>query len=168
MRIRALTLWEPWASLMALGVKQFETRSWAPRGLEAGDLVVVTAAKRWAEEQWGAWERLGRKHPSLQEVFWPIIDFKNWRDGPPTLGHALSIHEYRGHGVSDGMMIRVESERLLYFRIPEREQELGDYRRGRYAWYMPVTQRLKPPVPVTGRQGLWTPPPGIRVAGMSA
>jgi len=28
MILKALSLWQPWASLMALGVKRIETRSW--------------------------------------------------------------------------------------------------------------------------------------------
>lgn len=35
--MKALTLWQPWASLIALGEKRYETRSWATsyRGLLA-------------------------------------------------------------------------------------------------------------------------------------
>lgn len=29
MKIKALTLWQPWATLVAIGAKQIETRSWA-------------------------------------------------------------------------------------------------------------------------------------------
>ena len=29
--VRILTLWEPWATLMAIGAKRIETRSWATR-----------------------------------------------------------------------------------------------------------------------------------------
>ena len=28
--IRALTLWQPWATLVALGIKRLENRSWKP------------------------------------------------------------------------------------------------------------------------------------------
>ncbi len=27
--MKAITLWQPWASLIAIGAKQYETRSWA-------------------------------------------------------------------------------------------------------------------------------------------
>ena len=30
--MKALTLWEPYASLIAMGIKTEETRSWAPEG----------------------------------------------------------------------------------------------------------------------------------------
>ena len=29
--MKALTIWQPWASLIARGVKQYETRSWATK-----------------------------------------------------------------------------------------------------------------------------------------
>lgn len=41
--MKALSLWQPWASLMALGVKQNETRSWPTS--HRGDLLIC-AAKR--------------------------------------------------------------------------------------------------------------------------
>lgn len=42
--MKLISLWEPWASLMAIGAKKIETRSWATsyRGWLA-----IHAAKRW-------------------------------------------------------------------------------------------------------------------------
>ena len=42
--MRALTLWQPYASLIAMGVKVYETRSWGTA--YRGDLVIHAAAKR--------------------------------------------------------------------------------------------------------------------------
>lgn len=41
--IRLLTLWQPWASLVAVGVKKMETRSW---GTDYRGLVAIHAASR--------------------------------------------------------------------------------------------------------------------------
>lgn len=41
--IRTLTLWQPWASLVALGVKTIETRSWSTR--HRGPLYIHAAAR---------------------------------------------------------------------------------------------------------------------------
>jgi len=38
--IRTLSLWQPWASLMALGLKRMETRSWPMR--HRGPLAIAT------------------------------------------------------------------------------------------------------------------------------
>lgn len=44
--IRAVTLWEPWASLVALGVKTIETRSWPAPKATIGERLLIHAAKR--------------------------------------------------------------------------------------------------------------------------
>lgn len=48
MRIKAITLWEPWATLMAYGLKEIETRSWYTK--HRGPLA-IHAAKRWHDDQ---------------------------------------------------------------------------------------------------------------------
>lgn len=42
--MKALTLWQPWASLVALGVKTIETRSWSTK--YRGPLAIHAAAKK--------------------------------------------------------------------------------------------------------------------------
>lgn len=45
--IPALTVWQPWASLVAVGANRYETRSWpAPQTLQPGDLLAIHAAAR--------------------------------------------------------------------------------------------------------------------------
>ncbi len=43
--MKALTLWQPWASLIVLRHKRFETRSWKMDGL-IGERIAIHAAKR--------------------------------------------------------------------------------------------------------------------------
>ena len=42
----AISLWNPWASLIAIGAKPFETRSWAPPAKCIGQRIAVHAALR--------------------------------------------------------------------------------------------------------------------------
>ena len=44
----ALSLWQPWASAIAVGAKVFETRHWAT---ERRGLIAIHAAKRWTRDQ---------------------------------------------------------------------------------------------------------------------
>lgn len=44
--MKALTLWQPWASLIALGVKTIETRSWAAPKSLIGQRIAIHASKR--------------------------------------------------------------------------------------------------------------------------
>lgn len=55
--VRALTLWQPWASLVALGLKRIETRSWSTP--YRGRLLIHAAAKVPTIAPCGDW-RIGR------------------------------------------------------------------------------------------------------------
>lgn len=54
--MKALSLWQPWASAMALGLKRVETRQWSIRHR---GLVAIHAAKRWNRELEEFAERMG-------------------------------------------------------------------------------------------------------------
>ena len=44
--MKAITLWQPWASLIADGRKTVETRSWAPPKALIGHRIAIHASKR--------------------------------------------------------------------------------------------------------------------------
>lgn len=44
--MKAISLWQPWASLIACGAKPFETRSWAPPRDLIGQPIAIHAAKK--------------------------------------------------------------------------------------------------------------------------
>lgn len=45
-RMKALTLWQPWASLVAEGMKRIETRSWPAPPMLIGERLAIHAAAR--------------------------------------------------------------------------------------------------------------------------
>src|SRR5262245_34476504 len=44
--MKAISLWQPWASLIAIGTKTMETRDWAPPREYLGGRIAIHAAKR--------------------------------------------------------------------------------------------------------------------------
>jgi ASCH domain len=46
MLMKAISLWQPWASLIACGAKPFETRHWAPPRELIGQPIAIHAAKK--------------------------------------------------------------------------------------------------------------------------
>jgi len=44
--MKAISLWQPWASLIAVGVKPYETRDWAPPAALIGQRIAIHAAKK--------------------------------------------------------------------------------------------------------------------------
>ena len=137
MTIKGLSLWQPWASLMVVGAKRIETRSWSTnyRGL-----VAIHAAKKWDSDlkEWAMitrfWNQLSKNHRSISEL-------------------------PRGCFVALGRLHRCLSTNDYPEAIPAEgtdEHEFGDYSPERYMWVFDEIWKLKQPVFTAGHQGLWT------------
>lgn len=135
--MRAISLWQPWASAIALRKKTIETRSWSTphRGP-----IAIHAAQRWTEQQ----RQIGVEKGLLPE-HWPG-DRWTLHNGILPLGYIVAVTE------------------ILYVKtIPEilpaltREEYLwGNYSPGRFAWILGRVHALKQPVRAKGRQGMFT------------
>jgi activating signal cointegrator 1 len=147
--MKALCLHQPWASLMAVGAKTIETRS--RRTHYRGELAIC-ATKHWdveCEEMLA----LGLVQKSLLPLF-PGGDTQVFSFGLPygavlalvDLSACHPVEEFDGH-----------QNAVTFFK----EFLLGDYSDGRFAWLTSNLRRLKEPVPVRGRQGLFNLPPDV-------
>jgi len=130
MKIKAISLWQPWASLIALGEKKFETRSWPTnyRGLLA-----IHAARRWTKVQ----QNLLRTTPFTQALGWYTDE------GDPPLGCIVAVAE-----LTDCFLTEQVS-------VNGNEYAFGDWAPGRFAWCLENVRRLPVPVPWKGRQGFF-------------
>lgn len=129
MKYQAISLWQPWASLIALGVKRFETRSWTTN--YRGPLVIC-AAKRWNAEL-----------KEFAEVF--SADFDLGLSALP-LGCALAVAD----------LTRIYRTEDAAPDQSARELAFGDWSPGRYCWRMDNVRPFPEPIPVKGAQGLFT------------
>lgn len=142
--MKALTLTQPWASLMALGVKKAETRSWSTR--YRGPLA-IHAAKTfpgWAKELF--WDELIEYFPGFEQGCYPI---------PERLprGEIVAICELCA-------VVSTDNDEFMA-RLPELEMPLGDYSAGRFAWVVKNVRALPKPMPCRGHLGLWDVPTEI-------
>lgn len=130
--IKALSLWQPWASAIALGLKKVETRSWSTpyRGP-----LVIHAAKKWTGELKGLHKEMRAKYTQLPE------------DLP--FGKAVCVVELKDCRVMDREWISEQSETELLF---------GDWRVGRYGWILenPRLFLKGRDMSMRGRQSLWS------------
>lgn len=131
--MKALTLWQPWATLIAIGAKRFETRSWQTS--HRGPLAIHAAKKR-------DWQRFAP--PGAARA---ILD-------------AGESRVYIGCVLAVVRLIECLPTDVLVDEIDEQEREFGDWSPGRWAWRVGVVHRFDPPIPARGAQGLWgwTPP----------
>lgn len=147
--IRLLSLWQPWASLVALGLKRIETRSW---GTKYRGLVAIHAARRWTASSLEFANQLALEGLVPRMAALPVADLP--------LGSILSV-EY----LSDVLTTEDAAQRLAVTRDPTlaRELRFGDFTFGRKAWlFDPERHRpLATPFPYRGAQGLRALPPDI-------
>lgn len=146
-RIKALSLWQPWASLVALGAKRIETRNW--RTPYTGP-IAIHATKTWVE---------GTASLALQEPYRGALGaagVKFLRDLP--LGAVVAVATLAGCVQTD-VLLRDRS-----YGVTPQEEAFGDYGEGRWGWLLRDIRRLPEPIPAKGAQGLWEwePPEGGR------
>jgi hypothetical protein len=137
--MKALTLTEPWATLMMLGEKNIETRSWKTnyRGL-----IAIHAAKTMPRQ---AVEFL-RTPDVVSTLASHCIELQMNDRGSIifNLGAVLCIRE----------LVKVVPTQSVV--ASKTEISFGDYTPGRFAWvFAPQIKIISPPVGVKGALGLW-------------
>jgi hypothetical protein len=134
--IKCLTVYQPWSSLIALGEKTIETRSWYTR--YRGPLLIHAASKFTHETYMG----ICATHP-----FWGALQTDEWRTGNVPVGRILAICN-----LVDCVEINGE---FFTDSISEKERAFGDYTLGRFVWRLDDVRQLKEPIPARGLQRLW-------------
>lgn len=146
--MRAISLWQPWATLLARGMKQHETRSWS------------TAHRGWiaihAATKWNAKLAEIAASPIFDEalVISPTIE-----ENPRTLHRGAII----GAARLDSVLLIDERIRREVKRENPRNFAFGDWTPGRYAWDMVDAVEI-PPIACTGRQGIFKLEPRCAMA----
>ena len=133
-QIKAISLHQPWASLITMGLKHFETRSWPTN--YRGKLVIC-AAKKNSNEQQSSYKTLAC-----------------------SLGIDLTVHPWDSLplGVAIALVDLVDCIEMTEDFINEQsetERCCGHWESGRFAWKLDNVQPLPLPVPIKGKQGLW-------------
>lgn len=130
-----LTVRQPWALMLALGAKQFETRSWAttyrgPIALHAAKGITVDEVECCRD--------------------WPF------RDALLAAGIKVVRDLPRGAVIATATLVDCIRVAPKFRRsLSEEEERMGDFTTGRFAWQFADMWRLPEPIPATGHLGLW-------------
>lgn len=137
--MKAISLWQPWASALFTPLKPDETRHWRiPFGLIGKD-IAIHAAKRATPDERFFWESCHQDEKYFQDI---------------------GIHSYASfpRGAIIGIVKFVSclpTEDVTHQRTPI-ELHYGNYATGRFAWHRHDTTILLPtPIPCIGRQGFF-------------
>jgi hypothetical protein len=181
--MRCITIYQPWASLLACGAKKYETRSWPTK--YRGPIAIHAAAKRPLRQEGMPWEIFDAittalaKHYGACRFDWHLGGTKINHDGTDNgfdiplgaiiataeLANCWRIVEHPGTNVDVAKNIPIGAESITkdkhapdfadYFVPTEQEMLFGDWTPGRYAWELTNVQMLPEPIPALGKQGLW-------------
>lgn len=136
--MKAISLWQPWASLIAWGYKKYETRHWYTS--YRGELLICSAKKK-QQDQYTCW--LGIITVLETELNLTDHDFPYW----DTLGFGCAIAVVN---LTDCIKMTED------FIDNQSEAELicGNWEVGRYAWKL---ENIRPVenIPIKGAQGLF-------------
>lgn len=148
----AITLWQPWASLIAAGVKSVETRSWAPPENVIGRRIAIHAAARRVEN-----------HLNLETIDALEDEFGgHWFQDIPRAAVVCTALLTGAYQVLTGRQDDIGCVDLGA-RVPGSYPDLcgiqtdafGDYRQARWLWRLENIEPVNPPIPAKGKQGFW-------------
>jgi activating signal cointegrator 1 len=135
--VKALSLTQPYATLVAAGAKQIETRAWTTpyRGALA-----IHAAKRYGRRQAAL-----LAEPDFAAALAPL-GVRTMADLPK--GAVVALVRLAG-------CVRIGPDRLGVPPVTTAEYAFGDYTTGRWMWILEDPLLLPEPVPATGALSLW-------------
>ena len=142
--MKAITLTQPWATLVAIGAKRFETRSWATgfRGPLA-----IHAAKGFPR---------ACKELCSEPEFVDALASINARFSDLPLGCVVATVTLVGcfkMGTADAPCTADLTRHFDVSHFPE--CRFGDFSEGRFAWVFDNLKKLHEPIPAKGALGLW-------------
>lgn len=153
--MKALTLTQPWASLVAIGAKRIETRSW--RTPYRGPLAIHAAKGFPADARDFANCRMV-SGILLKETLGNAIDgrFNNVLPLGAVIATCRLISCIPTREIEVGKVIETDAiANTEEYRITEQEWALGNYDPGRWAWLLADVKLLPEPVPAKGALSLW-------------
>jgi hypothetical protein len=132
-KMKAISLWQPWATGIATGVNLIETRHWKT---DYRGPLAIHAAKRWGADQ--------REFAAeLQEAGLLPNDIP--------LGAIVATCTLADCRPAEDVLDLLTDVNRMF----------GDYSAGRFAWFLEAVVMLQPPIPYRGAQGFFSVPDAI-------
>lgn len=139
--MKALSLTQPWATAMAMLLKQWETRSWATGFRGEFFIHAAKGFPGWAKET--------------------ACEARRLFDTPQIIDLPL------GEIVAVASLADCQKTEVIAPSLSPREIYFGDYAPGRYAFKAENVRALPYPIPCTGALSFWTVPPEIAAQVLS-
>lgn len=143
--MKALTIRQPWATLIALGEKKIETRSW--KTIYRGSILIH------------AGKSIDKKSCLREPIKSTLKNHGYTEKNLPTgviiakcqLIDCIKIKDW----VADTSLKVIKATLENAKAIMGNELEFGDFTPSRYAWILDNVELLKDPIPAKGKLSLW-------------
>ena len=149
--MKALTIWQPWASLILHGFKPYEFRGWKVPGFVIGQRIAIHAGvRKMPKKEWRAF-MLGLAHGGdLRQALKPGA--KEWLDQ-----YAGDRCQNLPHGSVIGTAVIGQEACPTTIQIDGKPVVNDSDRKDHFNWGWPLTEiePVMPPVEVRGAQGFW-------------
>lgn len=162
--MKSITLTQPWASLIAIGAKRIETRSWptnyrGPLAIHAAAGLAHVGGKRafWQLEQ--------------SQPFYAVLraanlpDYDRFAEGYPfgAIVAVCALVDCRPTAGPQGEHGTSSKYAAWVHGLSDQERAFGDFSPGRFGWLLDDVRALPEPIPARGALQLWewTPPEGF-------
>jgi hypothetical protein len=132
--MKTLSIMQPWATLIAIGAKHFETRSWNTRHR---GLLAIHASK-------------GFPRAAIE-----LCSVEPFQAALRGAGFEKATDLPRGMIIATATLKTTHPTQNLRLDLDERELAFGFYDDGRFAWELIDIERLASPVIMRGSLGLW-------------
>lgn len=148
--MKALTIWQPWASLIVAGVKPYEFRGWVAPMAVIGQRIAIHAGARPAHRA------------EISDLIMRLRGREAWTTGlrPGALDLLERLHANPASSCLSAIVgtavlgepVRASS---LFAQLggPVNDSDRHDH--SNWAWPMLEIEAIAPPVPARGAQGFW-------------
>ena len=149
----AITLWQPFATLVADGHKTVETRSHDKAAKYVGKRIAIHAAKRKVTDR-----ELMNFPNTIHDALAKYYDGGRWWHEQIPYGAAVAtaklvkVAQVVAHWEDEYASDMAETHDGDSGPI----DDFGDFSVGRWLWFLDDIRKLDTPYPATGRQGFWT------------
>lgn len=150
--MKVLSLHQPFASLIVIGTKRFETRGWQPGWKNAllmrteGFLIHASLSKK--DSHLMGSRPFSDHMQAIGKIPYGAIL------GRAKLGRIITTEEWLKEMMNPGNMLNMTCNGDVW----RDERCFGDYSAGRYAWELLEVERFAEPIPCRGSLSIWNYP----------
>lgn len=162
--MRAITLTQPWATLVALGAKTVETRSW---GTSYRGRLLIHAAQGFPRDAkalcfLSPWAYCLRRRFSVAPYPPNLLP----RKAAVAVADLVNVLPTSDPVVQSRFLESGQNKPPWQWTPDELNAEFGNFEPGRFVWVLANVRRLRAPYPMAGALGLWNVPPHIDVESL--